>query len=424
LIDPMPIPARVVLPVLVIAVATGAGASAARAELVPERVIVVGRAGPGATWTDAPTEAHVGDGARLAVVVVARDRGARVYVADDDVAPLAIAGHAIAARARRSWAALDPGPTPVRVQWSTIEPFGWHQPGERPSNGVTSDYHSNVSTEPADFGRWLGYDQLRYFATVVDDFSPEPAAHQRAAAIIPHDTGAVAFGGAGTLFYQATVRFPDTTELASPGADSVDEGGLRRDVHRVSLRTGDDFDGWLSAYFLVPEVFGSAGGGASNQTDRYVGADCADVLVGALRASGRRAVAYTNVAGLPALTRRIAGSTTLDEHGAPDHPIAGVRRGDLIRIDYGGAYAGLTPRDWDHVAALWEDRSDPDGPAHGGPDGQLDGFDLVVHMGHPRLVIEPLAAQAPATIDVLRWKAGAETIGPATSRRAPARTSR
>jgi hypothetical protein len=25
-------------------------------------------------------------------------------------------------------------------------------------------------------------------------------------------------------------------------------------------------------------------------------------------------------------------------------------------------------------------------------------------MGHPRLTIEPLAAQAPATIDVLRWR--------------------
>ena len=36
--------------------------------------------------------------------------------------------------------------------------------------------------------------------------------------------------------------------------------------------------------------------------------------------------------------------------------------------------------------------------------GQLDGFDLVIHMGHPRLVIEPLARQAPATIDVLRWR--------------------
>ncbi len=34
----------------------------------------------------------------------------------------------------------------------------------------------------------------------------------------------------------------------------------------------------------------------------------------------------------------------------------------------------------------------------------LDGFDLVIHMGHPRLVVEPLARQSPATVDVLRWR--------------------
>jgi hypothetical protein len=81
-----------------------------------------------------------------------------------------------------------------------------------------------------------------------------------------------------------------------------------------------------------------------------------------------------------------------------------VREGDLIRIDYGGALRGHTPRTFDHVAALWQDKSDPAGPHQGGPDGQLDGFDLVIHMGHPRLVIEPLSQQSPATIDVLRWK--------------------
>jgi len=391
-------PTRALLAVTVLAMS----ASAARAELVPERVIVVGRAGPDARWTDAPTEARVDDHAELAVVVIARDRGATVYVADDQVAPLVIGRRAIRARERRAWSALA-APAPPRVRWSTVEPFAWHQPGEQASNGNAAAYHSNVSTEPRDFGRWLGYDQLRYFATPLGDFSADPRDRVRGATITPHDDGAIAPGGAGTIFYQATVRFSDDRELTSPGPDSVDEGGLRGDVHRVSLRSGDDFAGRLSAYFLVPEVFGSAGGGATNQTDRYVGADCADVMVGALRAGGRR-VAYTNVAGLPALTRRIAASTQIDEHGRVDRPITGVLRGDLIRIDYGGEYAGLTPRSWDHVAALWEDRSDPDGPAHGGPDGQLDGFDLVVHMGHPRLVIEPLAAQAPATIDVLRWR--------------------
>ena len=391
--------------------------AAAAADPVPDRVVVVGRASPSAPWTDAPTEAHTTDGAELAVVIAAHDGRRAVVIADDDVAPLVIGGRTIAARDRRAW------PAGAAVRWSTVEPFAWHQPGETASNGNTADYHSNVSTEAKDFGRWLGYDQLHYFATVVADFDAHAAARRRPAAITPHDTGAAAVDGAGTIFVQATVRFSDNTELASPGADDVDEGGIERGVHRVSLRLADDFLGWLSAYFLVPEVFGSAGGGASNQTDRYTGADCADVMVGALRAGGQRGLEYTNVAGLPALTTRVAPATVLDDQGHPDRPITGVQRGDLIRINYGGEYANMTPRDWDHVAALWEDRSDPDGPAHGGPDGQLDGFDLVVHMGHPRLVIEPLAAQAPATVDVLRWKKRGRSTSAAAAR-APARTSR
>jgi hypothetical protein len=123
-------------------------------------------------------------------------------------------------------------------------------------------------------------------------------------------------------------------------------------------------------------------------------------MVGALRRTGKL-VEYTNVAGLPAYTTRVADAVQLDARGVPAHDITGVRPGDLIRIDYTG---DPRPRDWDHVAALWEDRSDPAGPERGGPDGKLDGFDLVIHMGHPRLVIEPLANQAPAKIDVLRWK--------------------
>ena len=170
-------------------------------------------------------------------------------------------------------------------------------------------------------------------------------------------------------------------------AQTVDRFGLLPSVHRVSVRPADDFLGWLGAYLLVPEVFGSAGGGANHQTERFTGADCADVMVGAFRRMGRTDVRYTNVAGLVRHTRVVAEPTVISERGQPERPIAAVQRGDLIRIDYGGAYAGRTPRTWDHVAALWEDRSDPNGPHRGAADGQLGGFAVVAHMGHPRLKI-------------------------------------
>jgi len=346
-----------------------------------DKVVVVGRVGDG-PWTDAPTEARADQKAELAVVVVT----SRKVLAPDGITEVRLGGdkHKTA-------------PLSGRVRWSTVEPHGFR--ASKATNGATSDFYSNVSTEPKTFGRWLGYDHIDYFETVVREWGDTAPI---AAAV--HGTE-IDTHGLGTIRYKAEVDVDGGGKtLASPGAESSNDYGITADVHRVSIRSGDDFLGWLSAYELVPEVFGSAGSGRGHQTDRFTGADCADVMVGALRRTGRTDLDYTNVAGLPSYTTRVSAAVTLDDHGVPEHDITGVKPGDLIRIDYGGELSHHTPRDWDHVAALWEDRSDPAGPEHGGPDGKLDGFDLVIHMGHPRLVIEPLANQAPATIDVLRWK--------------------
>jgi hypothetical protein len=346
---------------------------------VADRVVVVGRVDDG-PWTDAPTLARADQRAQLSLVVM---RGRQTF-APDGVTKVRIDGRAIV-------------PSPLvgaTLHWSTVEPHPFR--ATPATNGATSQFYSNVSTDPKTFGTWLGYDHIDYFERALETDR----------AIIPAtvDTGDdMPLPGIGTIRYKVEAELADGTRLASPGAEAVDTAGITAAVHRVSVRLGDDFLGWLTAYLQVPEVFGSAGRGRWHQTDRFTGADCADVLVGALRRTGRD-VEYTSVAGLPAYTTKIAGPVALDEHGMPARSIEGVKRGDLIRIDYGGELAHHTPRAFDHVAALWEDRSDPDGPFHGGPDGQLDGWDLVIHMGHPHLMIEPLSSQAPATIDVLRWK--------------------
>jgi hypothetical protein len=370
-----------------VVIAMIAASAAAEPELVAERAIVVGRVADG-PWTDAPTEARADQRAELAAVVIGHRGKRRTVLAPAGIARVSLDGHAVATDELGE----------VRVQWSTVEAHGFRSTPAR--NGVTSDFYSNVSTEPGTWGRWLGFDRIDYFERVV---APWGAPARIAAQVSSGEDDAQPLPGLGTVRFKVEVEIAGRT-LASPGAEATDTFGALPAVHRVSIRGGDDFLGWLSSYLLVPEVFGSAGGGRNHQTERFTGADCADVLVGAIRRMGRTDLGYTNVAGLPAYTQVVAGRTELDERGMPAHPIAGVREGDLIRIDYGGELSHLTSRDWDHVAALWQDRSDPDGPFHGGPDGQLDGFDLVIHMGHPRLKIEPLARQAPATIDVLRWR--------------------
>lgn len=368
-----------------------APAVATAAPPVPDKVLVVGRASESAPWTDAATEARLEDRAELAVVVLAHRGRQRIVLAPEGVSEVRLGGSK-----QKTVPLAELGG--VRIQWSTVEPHGFRAGAA--ANGATSEFYSNVSTEPASFGKWLGYDHIDYFERVIEPWGTRA---RIPAVVTAGEPDAQQLPGLGTVRFKVELQTVAGVLLASPGAEATDTFGLARAVHRVSIRKGDDFLGWLSAYLLVPEVFGSAGGGRDHQTERFTGADCADVMVGAWRRTGR-SVAYTNVAGLPSYARPLTRSIELDEQGRPASPITGVAPGDLIRIDYGGALANHTPRAFDHVAALWEDRSDPDGPFHGAADGQLDGFDLVIHMGHPRLVIEPLARQAPATIDVLRWR--------------------
>jgi hypothetical protein len=349
---------------------------------VPDKAVVVGRVG-NAAWTDTPTEARSDQTAQLAAVVIGRRAGKRVVLAPADVGKVTISG-----------VAYKTEPLAGSVQWSTVEPHGFR--AKPAKNGVTSDFYSNVSVEPRSFGKWAGYDTVDYFEHVA---RPWGAPAVISATVTSSEPGATQVAGLGTTRFKVEVELAGT-RIASAGAEATDTMGVLPAVHRVTIRRGDDFLGRLSGYLLVPEVFGSAGVGRTHQTDRFTGADCADVMVGAARRMGK-SLAYTNVAGLPAYATTIAKPVRLDEHGAPATAITGVKPGDLIRIDYGVE----SPRPgWDHVAALWEDRSDPAGPNKGGADGKLDGFDLVIHMGHPRLVIEPLAKQAPATVDVLRWR--------------------
>ena len=363
-----------------------ASSTALAAPFVPERGAIVGRIDSGA-WTDAPTEARIDQKAELAAIVIGKRGGKRVVLAPEGIASVRIGRATI--RTEKLAAA--------RVRWSSVEPHGFRTSPAK--NGVDSTWYSNVSQKSGSFGKWMGYDAIDYFERELAAWGVEAIVP---ATVTAGEDNAQQLAGLGTLRFKAEIDLAGVI-VASPGKEAVDSFGILPTVHRVSIRQSDDFLGWLSSYLLVPEVFGSAGGGRDHQTERFTGADCADVMVGAIRRAGKR-LAYTNVAGLPAYTKRITNSIVLDEHGTPTTSITGVRRGDLIRIDYGGAFSGHTPRDWDHVAALWEDKSDPAGPYHGGPDGQLDGFDLVIHMGHPRLKIEPMAEQSPATIDVLRWR--------------------
>lgn len=178
-----------------------------------------------------------------------------------------------------------------------------------------------------------------------------------------------------------------------------------RSVARVSFRSDDGYLSWLSTYFGVPNVFGSNSTGRDRQSDRYTGADCADVLVGALRAMGNRAVPYLSVAQIGEAAARVTGALILDGAGqvrSSSGDVMTLRWGRDV-LPSGPRHARLSrrpgrrpPRAWDHIGALVRDDNG---------DGALDGADILRHMGGRGLEDATFLHAGPMQIAVWRWRA-------------------
>ncbi len=350
----------------------------------PVTVVVVG-AGPGERIAKrSPIHARVGESVSLfAVVKIGRGRRAR-YFTD---APRLRLGRRISKRRIRPLSEIA-----QRVRWVLVEPRQFHV--DTPSPNVGNPAYSNSVLFGPRHGKWLGLDALEYHET--------PIAGARTGALTidrvrPTDRRLRWGRGAGTMRYKVVIEI-DGKSHASPGADAVGPGGITGDVMRVSLRHHDGFGGHLTSYFNVPNVFGSAGRGSRHQTDRYQGADCADVIVGAARRAGAK-IEYTHAAGLTRYARRLGGLLRVHRRGVrhADEDVAAtlaVRQGDLVLIDYSD-FDG-SGRKWDHVAVVaapGQSTLSPDTP--------------VWHIGFKTgLREEPLHRQGRATIQVLRFRPG------------------
>jgi hypothetical protein len=210
-----------------------------------------------------------------------------------------------------------PLPADARVTWLRIEPRMEHV-ALPPPNPSTQTYSNSVLFGPR-HGDWLGFDTIEYeeraLVAGVDATIDGQRLLLRGAR--SDDARRDPLGAAGSIWMAAEVALGDGTTLRTAAARDVDRLGLSREVMRVSFRESDDFIGWLSTYEHVPDVFGSSGGRASShQADRYVGADCMDLLTGAMRAMGRVDVTHASVSALAQLAEPVSEVLVIgeDEH--------------------------------------------------------------------------------------------------------------
>lgn len=202
--------------------------------------------------------------------------------------------------------------------------------------------------------------------------------------------------GLGTMRYKVQI-IHNGKKLSTPGKESTNTQGIKKDVHRVSFRKDDSFIGWLTSFFNLPYIYGSEGKNLANhQAENYVGADCADLLVAAYRKTGKNNP-YTYAVGLRDFTNVILKQENLRTNGENYYDRQkllkfgeDIKKGDLILF---GRY---------HVGSIVEDRSDPNGKYGGQADGIFNKYDLMIHTLFDVPKKEGFTDQGPFSI--LRWK--------------------
>ncbi len=289
-----------------------------------------------------------------------------------------------------------------QIAWRRIEPLMEHTHTRSPNTSVT--VYANAVVFGPKHGTWIGYDRLEYVETPLPDGGPSLVVEDaRPSASIAMPERPADFARLGVMHLAATITLAGTS-ASTPGIDRRDRQ-LDAATFRYTFRTRDDFLGWLTTFFNVPYLFGSAGKGARAQAERYVGADCADVLVAALRRSGLP-LEYSSVAELVGKLPRIAGPVELPAC-APETRCATtplrygreVQPGDLVALDY--VTAEELPRAWDHIVSVVEDRGPGDAP-----DGLLGPEDLVADIGdRAGLKLARLGDQGHIRLVVLRAQA-------------------
>lgn len=328
-------------------------------------------------------DARRGESIAVALVAPGRWDGAPVLFSDRP------------GRGRRSWS--ESGCPPLTIRWRRIDPRMEHADTPPPNPGLA--IYANAVVFGPSHGRWLGHDAIEYverplaasddrWVLGLRDARPEDPA--QAAARDPADLDL----GAARL--AATLTLAGEAPRSTPGVEDAPQGQLSSRVFRYSFRRGDDLVGWLTAFYGVPYVFGSAGVGARSQAERFVGTDCADLIVAALRRAGRPDLPYSSVAGLARTLPRVAGPLAIRPGGGPV-PEYSPLVGDVLALGYEGAEE--LPRAWDHIVVLAEDR----GPGGGPADGALGPDDRVADIGDGRgLKFAPLGDQGPVQVLVLR----------------------
>lgn len=316
--------AALLLALLVALPAPAAAATAKRSAPVVKSVRIVSQAGD-ALATDRSKLVERRDRVTLHAVVEAEIDGRTVFVSP--VERFELDGAVRGGPERVAWDRAKHGV--LHVKWFKVE---WDKRKRRSYDNTAPKWH---------------WDRIDYAETPLA--SGNHRLLSRMVDVAPTLTAARA--DVGTMRYKVVVEHNGRT-VASPGAESRHRGGVSEAVHRISRKgdTGVPLLDYAQAFFNLPYIWGSAGStDADHQSERFVGADCADFCVAAARAAGLTHIPYGSTKTMKGTADTVARvkldrktGRFLKPDGGPVRIGRDIHPGDLI---FGNRHVGFLTRD-------------------------------------------------------------------------------
>tara|TARA_Y100000294_G_scaffold76363_1_gene71985 strand:- start:214 stop:816 length:603 start_codon:yes stop_codon:yes gene_type:complete len=196
--------------------------------------------------------------------------------------------------------------------------------------------------------------------------------------------------------YKVVVNCGNGT-LSTQGAESYGKTGINANVHRVSVRgnTGIPIVDWAYSFMNQPYIWGSAtptGKDMDHQSDRYIGADCADLVVAAARKAGHN-ISYGGSHNLSPLDMR---RDTVFISREPELSSEGIyqKNGKEVVIDKDNVRIGDVVLYNRHVGILTKDLP---------PIGILSSNDLIIHTLFKEPMEEPISQAYSGPFSIVRF---------------------
>jgi len=202
--------------------------------------------------------------------------------------------------------------------------------------------------------------------------------------------------GKGTMRFKAKISY-NSKMVSSPGAESYGKTGIKENVPRISVRgnTGIPIVDWGYSFMNQPYIWGSespTGKDENHQSERYIGADCADLVVAAARKAGHK-IKY---GGSHNLSPNDARRDTEFISREPVLYTDGVYRknGKPVKINQENVKIGDIVLYNRHVGILTKDLS---------PVGILSSKDLVLHTLFKEPMEEPISQAYSPKFSIVRF---------------------